>query len=315
MIDFFFMLDLVMNFRTSIIKSTTNEEITDLRVIAINYLKGRFWIDLLASFPLDSVTFIFLDSNSGSTLWQLFGLLKLVRILRLSRLIAYLNIKNDLKMSLKLVKLVFFLVLYLHILGCMWFFIAKQDDKWIPPLDYVYVTTDLYEKNRFSQYCSSIYHALLMLGGNDIGPRGEFQILFVTLMLLIASIVNANIFGNIIVLIQSMNRKATVFQEKIDYAVETMKNLKVPDRLQEDVKKYITYTSSTEDYQNEYDRFLGMLSPSLKQQVNIHIFHNAISQNHVFKDYPDYIEIMLRDLETRFCLPEDIIIRQNDIAQ
>jgi hypothetical protein len=52
---------------------------------------------------------------------QLFGLLKLVRVLRLNRIITYLNVKEDLKLGLKLAKLIFFLVMYLHCLGCLWY--------------------------------------------------------------------------------------------------------------------------------------------------------------------------------------------------
>ena len=84
--------------------------------IAINYFKGRFWIDLLATIPFD--TFAELVFNPGNTrALQLFSLMKLARVLRLSRIIAYMNVKNEVKMWLKLFKLVFFLALYLHILG------------------------------------------------------------------------------------------------------------------------------------------------------------------------------------------------------
>lgn len=52
--------------------------------------------------------------------------------------------------------------------------IANVDNKWIPPLDYVFVKTELYEEDKFYQYWSGIYHAVLMLTGNDLGPRGWF---------------------------------------------------------------------------------------------------------------------------------------------
>lgn len=97
-----------------------------------------------------------------------------------------------------------------------------------------------------------------------------------------AAIINANIFGNMAVLIQSLNRKATSFQEKMEYASETMKNLKIPVKIQEDVKGYLTYTQSTLDHQKDLDVFLGMLSPSLKQQVSTHIFYDTIFKNQVF---------------------------------
>lgn len=122
-----------------------------------------------------------------------------------------------------------------------------------------------------------------MLGNNDVGPRGNLQVLFVTLMLLMAAMINANIFGNMAVLIQSLNRKSTHFQEKMEYASETMKNLNIPVPIQEDVKSYLTYTQSTLDHQKDLDIFLNMLSPSLKQQVSNHIFHHTVYNNPIFK--------------------------------
>jgi ABC-type tungstate transport system substrate-binding protein len=54
-----------------------------------------------------------------------------------------------------------------------------------------------------------------MLGGNDIGPKGEFQLIFVSIFLLLGAIINSIIFGNMAVILQSLNRKSTEFQEKL----------------------------------------------------------------------------------------------------
>ena len=81
-IDVFFMLDILVNFRTSYIKESTNEEIFDLKKIAIQYMKGRFWIDLLASVPVDFVTLVINSGSGDSFIFRLFGLLKLIRLLR-----------------------------------------------------------------------------------------------------------------------------------------------------------------------------------------------------------------------------------------
>lgn len=152
MLDICFILDVFVNFRTSYVTEATGEEILDLKIIAWQYFKGRFWIDFIASIPIDIFSYFFIgDLQSGWAL-EMISLLKLVRVLRLSRLITYMNLKNDLKMSLKLVKLVFFLVLFIHCLACTWWFIVKQNKEWLPPLDYVYVTTDLYTYSDFHKY-------------------------------------------------------------------------------------------------------------------------------------------------------------------
>jgi hypothetical protein len=85
-----------------------------MKVIAIRYTKGRFLIDLLATIPFDLISLIFTPDDNNGLLFQSLGLLKLFRILRLSRLITLMNLKDDVKMSLKLVRLLFFLILYLH---------------------------------------------------------------------------------------------------------------------------------------------------------------------------------------------------------
>lgn len=313
-IDFFFMLDVIVNFRTSYVKESTNEEIFDLKKIALYYLKGRFWIDFLASVPFDLLTYAFNSSRSNQLTLQLIGLLKLIRVLRLSRLITYLNVKNELKMSLKLGKLIFFLILYIHCLGWTWFFIVKQNEEWIPPLDYVWIQTDIYDESQDEQYLNSIYHAVLMLGGNDIGPRGSFQIAFVVIMLLAGAIINANIFGNMAVILQSLNKKATNFQEKMDSVNETMKNLNIPMELREEIKSYFTFTQTTQDHQKELDEFLKMLSPSLRQKVITSIFHDVINQNKVFYKQNAMITSILQGIDVKLFLPEDVIIQQNEYA-
>lgn len=95
----------------------------------------------------------------------------------------------------------------------------------------MYIETELYQKDVGFKYASSIYHAVLMLGGNDVGPRGEFQLHFVSIMLFTGAIINALIFGNMAVMVQSLSRKASLFQEKIENANEAMKNLKMPSQI------------------------------------------------------------------------------------
>jgi len=177
-IDMLFMIDVFINFRTSFINSKTGEEVFNVKIIARNYLKGRFWIDILASLPLDIVSLVFLPSSGNTIILDLFGLLKLIRVLRLSRIIMYMNLKDNIKMSLKLVKLVFFLIMYIHCQGCAWYLIVKGDKKWIPPLDYVFITTGIYEDSVSMQYWTAIYHSTLLLAGNDIGPRRDIQLIF-----------------------------------------------------------------------------------------------------------------------------------------
>ena len=62
--------------------------------------------------PVDTVAFIFTGERNPQLM--LFSLLKLVRVTRLSRIIARLNVPSDIKNYMKLFQLVFMIVLYMH---------------------------------------------------------------------------------------------------------------------------------------------------------------------------------------------------------
>ena len=53
-------------------------------------------------------------------------------------------------------------------------------------------------------YIESYYYAILLLCANDIGPVGSLQVFIVCLCILLGAIANANIFGNMAVLISEM---------------------------------------------------------------------------------------------------------------
>jgi len=57
-IDFCFLLDIIVNFRTTYYDPHTGDEVTNKRKIAIHYLRGRFWIDLFSTIPIDNIAMV-----------------------------------------------------------------------------------------------------------------------------------------------------------------------------------------------------------------------------------------------------------------
>lgn len=123
-VDFCFVIDIIVVFRTTIYDEESGEEIDNWRVIADRYLKGRFAIDFLSTVPFDSIAVLFMEQQFADQ-FKLLGVLKLIRVLRLNKIIMYLNVKQDIKASIKLVKLIFFLLMYVHFVACIWFYIIN----------------------------------------------------------------------------------------------------------------------------------------------------------------------------------------------
>jgi len=191
---------------------------------------------------------------------------------------------------------------------------VKDNKKWIPPLDYVWIETHIYTDTVSMQYWNAVYHSTLLLAGNDIGPRRDLQLFFCITTLLICAIINANIFGNLAVLVSALNRKSTKFQEKLDTVNTAMKNMKLPEETQKKVQNYIMSTQSTLDHQQEMDAFLKLISPSLRLEVTKHIFHTIVVKNDLFRENEDLVDYLVRYLNTLLYLPEDEIIKQGDKA-
>uniref|UniRef100_A0A1B0GJF9 Putative k+-channel erg n=1 Tax=Lutzomyia longipalpis TaxID=7200 RepID=A0A1B0GJF9_LUTLO len=100
--DTIFLIDIVVNFRTGIMQQDNAEQvILDPKIIAKNYLKTWFFLDLISSIPLDYIFLIFnqdfsesfqiLHAGRALRILRLAKLLSLVRLLRLSRLVRYVS--------------------------------------------------------------------------------------------------------------------------------------------------------------------------------------------------------------------------------
>uniref|UniRef100_A0A670K7G1 Hyperpolarization activated cyclic nucleotide gated potassium channel 2 n=1 Tax=Podarcis muralis TaxID=64176 RepID=A0A670K7G1_PODMU len=97
--DTFFLMDLVMNFRTGIVIEDNTEIILDPERIKKKYLKTWFVVDLVSSIPVDYI-FLIVEKGIDSEVYKtaralrivrFTKILSLLRLLRLSRLIRYIH--------------------------------------------------------------------------------------------------------------------------------------------------------------------------------------------------------------------------------
>ena len=120
LIDFLFFIDIVLNFRTTFFNSVTGDEISKPKKIAQNYIiSGKFLLDVLASVPFDVLGNIFISESKQGQNFALLGLLKMIRITRIGRIITYMRAKEDMKVTLKLLQLGYFLCIYIHFVACL----------------------------------------------------------------------------------------------------------------------------------------------------------------------------------------------------
>jgi hypothetical protein len=133
LIDSMFLLDIIISFRTTFNDLENGREVKIPRKMAVAYLKSDFTVDALSTIPFDYLASLSSNENGG---FKVLGALKLTRILRINKLISFMRSNEQVKATLKLIKLVFFLVMYLHCFGCLWWLVVTQLKIWVPPWDF-----------------------------------------------------------------------------------------------------------------------------------------------------------------------------------
>ena len=134
------------------------------------------------------------------------------------------------KATWNLLYMVTFLLIYIHVQACVFWWVIEVDKgtkyEWVPQTDYMYGETMLYAEDQFlKQYFSMLYHAIMIFGLNEVGPTKTTTLSLVITMMIVASIINAIIFGEIAVLVQELDKKDIELQNTLDNANTAMRNL------------------------------------------------------------------------------------------
>ena len=122
-VDVLFAIDIMIMFRTSYQDQKTDNIIRDSKLIAINYMKGRFFIDLLASVPFDGIARLITttpDVRIDPSTTTFLSILKMTRLLRLGRMVSYFQINQAFKFGMKMLQMFLFILIFLNLVACIW---------------------------------------------------------------------------------------------------------------------------------------------------------------------------------------------------
>nr|CAH8856340.1 unnamed protein product [Trichobilharzia regenti] len=126
-VELLFIIDIILNFWTTYV-SKSGQVVYHLKAIAINYLRGWFFLDLLAAIPFE-VTLAVNNPDIQGTIGEMgnwIHLLKLARLLRLARLFQKIERYSQYStVILGLLMCMFFLVA--HWFACGWYYIGKEE--------------------------------------------------------------------------------------------------------------------------------------------------------------------------------------------
>lgn len=144
---------------------------------------------------------------------------------------------------IKMVWYFIMLLLYIHTMACIWFYVVNINQLWIPPLQWLdYENSVYFLEEPDTQYLLAVYYMIACMGGNELGPKNPLECIIVVILMLMAAIINANLFGEMAFLATVISKKSTLYQGKVDTANTAMKNIHVDNETSEGVREYFLFT-------------------------------------------------------------------------
>ena len=236
-IDFLFLMDIVLTFFTPIYLK--HELITSHRLIAHEYFKLWFWIDLVSIIPFQRL-FNMLSLNQSSLL-KLTKMPRLYRLVKISKLIRAMKMKRKGntfvgKILRRLVSgeslLANIMPLWLggaliaYIFACVWHFIAVMfidPTSWI--IRYDYMAEPTHDKFWASLYY--IYSTMTTTGYGDIVPGNKTEYLQTVCFMAVGVTFHSIIYSTILRKIDEHQKTTLTFIQKKEY----LSNLRFKEKL------------------------------------------------------------------------------------
>lgn len=135
-VDVYFAFDILINFRTAF-ATEDGGLITSTHAIAKRYIKGWFWIDVAACFPVTYIGLLVGGTDSSQRGAQQLKVLKIVRLFRLAKMLRLARIQRVIKRLdedlpglwtvSRLTSLVMIILYISHLIACFWYAVGLTE--------------------------------------------------------------------------------------------------------------------------------------------------------------------------------------------
>ncbi|KAM8967649.1 voltage-gated inwardly rectifying potassium channel KCNH2 isoform 2-T2 [Pelodytes ibericus] len=323
MVDIMFIIDILINFRTTYVNS--NEEVVSHPgKIAIHYFKGWFLIDMVAAIPFDLLIF---GSGSEETT-TLIGLLKTARLLRLVRVARKLDRYSEYGAAVLFLLMCTF-ALIAHWLACIWYAIGNMEhyDQDYRPIGWLYsLGTQIMKPYNNSdmksgptindKYVTALYFtfsSLTSVGFGNVSPNTNSEKIFSICVMLIGSLMYASIFGNVSAIIQRLYSGTARYHTQMLRVREFIRFHQIPNPLRQRLEEYFQHAWS---YTNGIDMnaVLKGFPECLQADICLHLNRSLLQNCKPFKGATKgCLRALAMKFKTTHAPPGDTLVHSGDV--
>ena len=318
----FFVFDIFLNFNTAY--NFEGDLIRDRRLIAIKYLKGWFWPDVISAFPFQTViTLIQGQDNNSTRLFRVFRFLRffktirIVRIIKLRRILTkseeYIDNSTLFNGIISLVKLSMIIFFLAHWCACIWYFIGKSQTEYSWLQD-----SRLDGSSVGNQYVAALYFTIatmLTVGYGDISPVSLEERIFAIFIMLLGGGVFGYTLNSIAGIIQSLEDEKSKIRRKIHSTARYMQQQGINKEVQSEVKKYLDFMLDLDNQDKRSEKeILRLLPDHLKNKVDEQMNLKFVNENKILKaTFSEKVTQRISSrVETRVCSSGELIYGSND---
>ncbi|KAF0042287.1 hypothetical protein F2P81_005819 [Scophthalmus maximus] len=328
--DTFFLMDLVLNFRTGIVFEDNTEIILDPEKIKTKYLKSWFVVDFVSSIPVDYI-FLIVEKGIDSEVYKtaralrivrFTKILSLLRLLRLSRLIRYIHqweeifhMTYDLASAvMRIFNLIGMMLLLCHWDGCLQFLVPMLQDF---PSD-CWVSLNKMVNDSWSElYSFALFKAMshmLCIGYGRQAPESMSDIWLTMLSMIVGATCYAMFIGHATALIQSLDSSRRQYQEKYKQVEQYMSFHKLPADFRQKIHDYYEHRYQGKMFDEE--SILEELNEPLREEIVNFNCRKLVASMPLFANAdPNFVTAMLTKLRFEVFQPIDYIVREGTIGK
>ncbi|XP_056894219.1 potassium/sodium hyperpolarization-activated cyclic nucleotide-gated channel 2 [Takifugu flavidus] len=328
--DTFFLMDLVLNFRTGIVFEDNTEIILDPDKIKKKYLKTWFVVDFVSSIPVDYI-FLIVEKGIDSEVYKtaralrivrFTKILSLLRLLRLSRLIRYIHqweeifhMTYDLASAvMRIFNLIGMMLLLCHWDGCLQFLVPMLQDF---PSD-CWVSLNKMVNDSWSElYSFALFKAMshmLCIGYGRQAPESMSDIWLTMLSMIVGATCYAMFIGHATALIQSLDSSRRQYQEKYKQVEQYMSFHKLPADFRQKIHDYYEHRYQGKMFDEE--SILEELNEPLREEIVNFNCRKLVASMPLFANAdPNFVTAMLTKLRFEVFQPKDYIVREGTIGK
>ncbi|CAL8254029.1 unnamed protein product [Merluccius merluccius] len=328
--DTFFLMDLVLNFRTGIVFEDNTEIILDPKKIKTKYLRTWFVVDFVSSIPVDYI-FLIVEKGIDSEVYKtaralrivrFTKILSLLRLLRLSRLIRYIHqweeifhMTYDLASAvMRIFNLIGMMLLLCHWDGCLQFLVPMLQDF---PSDCWVSLNKMVNDSWTELYSFALFKAMshmLCIGYGRQAPESMSDIWLTMLSMIVGATCYAMFIGHATALIQSLDSSRRQYQEKYKQVEQYMSFHKLPADFRQKIHDYYEHRYQGKMFDEE--SILEELNEPLREEIVNFNCRKLVASMPLFANAdPNFVTAMLTKLRFEVFQPTDYVVREGTIGK